>query len=492
MLRTCFTLASLLTCGTLHAQTRWPPATDEQPTAPPREFRAAWVASVANIDWPSARTLTTEQQAAEIRTITDAAAKAGLNALLVQVRPTADALYSSELEPWSEFLTGSQGKAPDPLYDPLAVWIEECRGHALQCHAWFNPFRTRHFEAKGPDAANHVNKAHPELVHEYDRYTWMDPGEQESQDIAMRAIMDVVRRYDIDGVHIDDYFYPYPKAGQEFPDDASWNRYGKGGGTLSRQDWRRDNINRFVKRMYEEVKAAKPHVRVGISPFGIWRPGNPAGVEGYDAYEKLCGDAKLWLNEGWMDYASPQLYWKVDAPKQPFQPLLDWWITQSRQGRPVYPGLNASRCDPAEGKWPASEIVKQIELARATTGAGGAVMFSVKALTKNYSGLADALAAGPYAAPALVPVCDTCGDAPPPALRAECRAEPDGRIAISWDVPSGEGVLVTAWKKGGAWTFKAIAVQAGGIDHEACDAAALAILSRSGTLSPWLVWRGPR
>jgi len=267
--------------------------------APPklmREFRAAWVATVANIDWPSSKGLTTAEQKAELLAILDRAAQLRLNAIIFQVRPACDALYASELEPWSEFLTGTMGKAPQPYYDPLALAVEEAHKRGLELHAWFNPYRAGHSSSKSPVPANHVSREHPQWVRRYGSQLWLDPGEKEVQDYSLRVVMEVVRSYNIDGVHFDDYFYPYPEKdgrGQviPFPDSSSWRRYKEAGGRLGREDWRRENVNLFVMRVSQSVHATKPWVKFGISPFGIWRPGSPPQVKGLDAYEALFADS---------------------------------------------------------------------------------------------------------------------------------------------------------------------------------------------------------
>ncbi|MFM8271046.1 MAG: glycoside hydrolase family 10 protein [Gemmata sp.] len=274
------------------------------PPAPNREFRAVWVATVANIDWPSKPGLPAEQQKAELLAILDKSAALNLNAVVFQVRPMADALYESKLEPWSEYLTGQLGKGPG--YDPLAVAVEEAHKRGMELHAWFNPYRARHPSAKSEPPTDHITKARPDLAKPYGTHSWMNPTHKEVQDHSLAVVLDVVKRYDIDGIHIDDYFYPYKEkdAGGmlvPFPDDDTWQAYQKIGGKLTRDDWRRDAVNGFVKRMYEETKKAKPWVKVGISPFGIWRPGNPPGISGLDQYTELYADAKLWLNEGWVD-----------------------------------------------------------------------------------------------------------------------------------------------------------------------------------------------
>lgn len=382
-----------------------------------REFRGVWVATVANIDWPSKRDLTVEQQRAEMRAILDRARAIGLNAVVFQVRPTADALYRSNIEPWSAYLTGTQGKAPQPNYDPLAEWVKEAHLRGLELHAWFNPFRAGHSSDKSPPAKSHVRSRRPTLVREYGSNIWMDPSEPEAQRQSMRVVLDVVRRYDIDGVHVDDYFYPYPdeKAG-EFPDDAQFQKYLAKGGKLERDDWRRDNINQFMKKFHDEVKKVKPHVKVGVSPFGIWRPGFPPSIQGFDQYAKLYADAKLWWNEGWLDYLAPQLYWPVDQTPQAYGTLLDWWAMQNLKGRHLWPGLFTSKYAAASAPdskvkfpWTEQEINRQIDVTRATLAANpagqttGNIHFSMKPLQNNVGNLAGRLESGQYNAAALIP-----------------------------------------------------------------------------------------
>src|SRR5205807_10205694 len=232
------------------------------PPKPLREFRGAWVASVANIDWPSRKDLSTAEQKTELLAILDRAQRLKLNTIILQVRPACDALYSSQIEPWSEYLTGTMGKPPEPFYDPLAFAIEEAHKRGLELHAWFNPYRARLLAAKSPVSATHISKTHPQLVRHYGKLLWLDPGEKDVQDYSLNVVMDVVNRYDIDGVHFDDYFYPYKEADAsgndlDFPDDASWQRFGAGG-KLSRDDWRRENVNTFIQRVYRSIKTAKP------------------------------------------------------------------------------------------------------------------------------------------------------------------------------------------------------------------------------------------
>ena len=375
-----------------------------------REFRGVWVATVGNLDWPSAPGLPSARQKQELVFLFDTLAALHANAVIFQVRPAADALYPSALEPWSEVLSGTQGVAPEPLWDPLAFAIAEAHARGMELHAWFNPSRARPASPLSPAAATHVSRSRPDLVKTYGKQLWLDPGEEDVAARSLAVVLDVVKRYDVDGVHLDDYFYPYPEkdaAGsvQEFPDGASFSKYVASGGVLGREDWRRWNVNRFVKRLHDEVKAAKPSVRVGISPFGIWRHGRPAQVKGFDAYEEISADARTWIQRGWVDYLAPQLYWPIDQKEQSFPALLAWWAAQTPKGSALWPGIAASRVGTSgEGKgWPAKEIVEQIRRTRAQPGAVGYILFSARALLENRAGLSTELLKDVWAEPAALP-----------------------------------------------------------------------------------------
>ena len=425
-------LGLLLAAGAPAATTYAPSSV--VPPAVAREFRGVWVATVNNIDWPSRRDLTTQQQQDELRAILTKCAEMKLNAVIFQVRPACDALYASKIEPWSEYLTGTQGRAPGPLWDPLEFAVREAHARGLELHAWFNPFRARMAGGgKNGFAANHISKTRPELAKTYGTHLWLDPGLQEVHDYSARVILDVVRRYDIDGVHIDDYFYPYPEKDSAkneipFPDWTSWNNYQRSGGKLARDDWRRDNVNRFVARLYRDVHAAKPWVKVGISPFGIYRPGFPASARGFDQFESLYADPRAWLANGWLDYLAPQLYWRIDASAQSFPALLKWWSENNPRRRMIVPGLNttavgASPSDAASGAgnrgWPANEIVEQIQIARKQPGASGHIHWNMGALMKNKGGVDEALMRGCYAQTALTPAMGQ--GAKPPLPRVKVR-----------------------------------------------------------------------
>lgn len=374
------------------------------PPPPPREWRAAWIATVANIDWPSKPGLSAEAQQAEIRQLCDTAVSIGLNALILQVRTSTDALYESKLEPWSEYLTGTQGQHPG--YDPLAVWLREAKSRGLELHAWFNPYRSRHSTAKSPVADGHVSRTHPEWVRRYGDQLWMDPGEPQAAEHTLAVVRDCLSRYAVDGVHIDDYFYPYPiqdpatQKEVDFPDEPSWQKYLAKGGSLSRHDWRRYNVNSLVQRLYALAHEVRPGTRVGVSPFGMPKPGaRPAGISGFSQYDKLYADVELWLREGWMDYLAPQLYWPRAQTAQAFEPLLQAWRTLNPLGRPIHPGLFTSRINDTPQSWQPDEVLAQIDVIRRVSPGSGHIHFSMAALAQNRKGIADALRKQSYAAP---------------------------------------------------------------------------------------------
>ncbi len=408
-----------------------------------REFRAAWVATVANIDWPSRKGLTTEQQKSEIIAILDKSVELNLNALVLQVRPAADAIYDSKIEPWSDVITGEMGKAPEPFYDPLTMWVEEGHKRGIEIHCWFNPYRSLTPGSKGVVSDNHINKTNPEISKKYGEYYWLNPTDKRVQDLSMSVVLDVVNRYDIDGVHMDDYFYPYPSYanGADFPDDDTWAAYQESGGKLNRADWRRDAVNQFVERFYKDVKKAKPHVKVGISPFGIGRPGlAPNIASGFDQYSELYADAQLWLNEGWVDYYTPQLYWGLASP-QPYLYLLNWWIGENDQDRHIWPGLYTGKF--AGKPETLAEVTGQIAATR-FLGATGHVHFSMKALLNNVNGISDLLKSTVYAEPALIPASTWIEDDAPakPTLTKTDVTPADGSTSpvttLNWKMGAGE------------------------------------------------------
>lgn len=430
-----------------------------------REFRGVWIAAVTNLDWPSRRDLTAAEQQAELVTLLDRAASLGFNAVIFQVRPAAEVLYDSPYEPWSEYLTGAMGRAPDPPYDPLAFAIEEAHARGLELHAWFNPFRVRLGTATSPVAPGHISRTRPELVRRYAGHLWLDPGEPAAQDHVMEVILDVVRRYDVDGVHLDDYFYPYPEFGArgrpvEFPDDASYAAYVAAGGRLDRADWRRANVDAFVERLGREIRREKPHVRFGISPFGIWRPDHPPGIRGFDPYALIYADSRRWLAEGWVDYLAPQLYWPAASPGQDFAALLRWWVEQNVHGRHIWPGIIPRRVGPRSAGgdgWRAREILEQLRLTRQQPGAGGTIQFSIGPLAENRDGLADGLTRGPFRTPALVPPTPWLAGGPPPSEPTVIvgRGDAAGRTVVLEPMPGSPTFLwVIRTRRAGEWSIE--------------------------------------
>jgi len=401
-------------------------------TSTMREFRAAWIASVANIDWPSKPGLSAFEQKAEAIELLNYLQKNQFNAVILQVRPQADAFYQSSLEPWSYFLTGEQGVAPEPYYDPLSFWIEESHKRGLELHAWLNPYRAHHI--KGSTISNQsVVKTNPELVYKLEEgYWWMDPSLKSTQDKTSAVVLDIVKRYDVDGIHFDDYFYPYPSynGGKDFPDDKSWGDYIGSGGSLSRGDWRRNAVNTLIERLYKEIKTEKSYVKFGLSPFGIYRPGSPSTVTGFDQYDKLYADAKLWLNRGWIDYFTPQLYWPINKVGQRFPDLLDWWQSENTLQRHLWPGINVVNNKPsAESNL---EVVNEIQLTRDLIPKSmGSVHWNLSSLTKNPK-LTKELIEGPYKTQALVPASPWLNKTKPPAPLVKFVYNTED-ISINWE-----------------------------------------------------------
>ncbi len=426
----------------------------QTPPAIEREFRGVWVATVANIDWPSKPGLSTWDQQRELLAILDRAAALKLNAVILQVRPGADAFYASPYEPWSQFLTGRQGRAPEPYWDPLAFAVEQAHKRGLELHAWFNPYRAA-YTRDSTYARTHISQTNPEMIRKYDGFLWMDPGDTAVRRRSVRTIVDVTRRYDIDGVHIDDYFYPYPEndaSGKkiDFPDSATYAKYVEHGGKLSKDDWRRDNVDRLVEALYKGVHAVKPWVKVGISPFGIWRPGNPPQIKGFDAYTEIYADSKKWLQNGWADYFAPQLYWPIAARQQSFPVLYDWWRSVNTEKRHIWPGLATYRiAEKGARTITPQEIIDEIDTLRARGGPTGHVHFSMKVLLTDTDSIDEKLSAAVYQHDALVPAS--------PWLGAKKPGMPT--VALTKDKATGEPMLRLTPAKGETawlWTVRSL------------------------------------
>ncbi len=482
------------------------PAPDANPPTISREFRGLWVATVANIDWPTQQGLTQAAAMAEMRAILDKAQALRMNAVIVQVRAAGDALFPSALEPWSRALTGTQGV--DPGWDPLAAWVTEAHARGLELHAWFNPFRAGNVSDTNRLAANHLAKARPDLARIAQGQLWFDPGEPEVAQRAQDVILDVLTRYDVDAVHLDDYFYPYPLSGAarpvEFPDSASWAKYlAAGGPVIPRADWRRQNVNEFLRKLYLAVHALKPTARVGLSPFGIWRPGFPSGITGLDAYADIFADSRKWLEQGWLDYVSPQLYWPLSSSGQNFTALLNWWLSVNIPRRHVWPGLASYRvADGTVSQYSASEIVNEITQVRALAGvtaggASGTLLYNASSIRLNKGGVADALAASTYSQAALVPAFSWL-DAAAPAAPTVTVSQVGLSMRVQW-TPGGSGSTVrwwlVQWRTPTAWDAKLVYSTTASMDIPFSGAAtrpdvvAVSALSSPMIASPKAIWR---
>jgi uncharacterized lipoprotein YddW (UPF0748 family) len=412
---------------------------------PKREFRAAWVASVANLDWPALRTDPVTSQQAQLNALLDNLQHSGINAVIFQVRPECDALYPSTLEPWSYWLTGTQGSAPNPLWDPLEAAIREAHRRGMELHAWINPYRAEKSVGAYPVASGHVTVQHPDWILSFAEvrtatsYTpplkILNPGIPAVRTHVARVVADIIRRYDVDGVHADDYFYPYPPQKITTQDDATYAVYNRG--ITDRGTWRRDNINLLMSEIADSIKGIKPFVKFGISPFGIWKDGVPAGTTGMDQYSTIYADPVAWLRQHSVDYLTPQLYWAIGGP-QDFGTLLPWWADSTdAYGRHLYPGHAAYRMDPGSSNWPASEMTSQVRLVRRTPKAGGSVFFrAANGITDNLKTFGDSLRIDLYRTIALLPPMAWKDDVPPYMPRA-LRYAPHsaGGVALQWDPP---------------------------------------------------------
>jgi len=496
-------MASAAACG--GAAPTAPPGGGTVPPPPPppppaafsvpaitREFRGMWIATVANIDWPSRSGLTAAQQQAELGLLFDAAQQTGLNAVMLQVRAAGDAMFPSTLEPWSRVLTGTQGG--DPGYDPLAFAVQQARLRGLELHAWFNPFRAGNLSDTLRLSPLHFAVRRPDLVRRCGQL-WFDPGEPAVHDQAIAVVRDVVQRYDVDAVHIDDFFYPYPDTCTNFPDSLTYRRYQQGGGALSLGDWRRDNVNRFVERLYREVHAVSPLAKVGVSPFGIWRPGNPAGITGLDAFATIYADSRRWLQSGWVDYFAPQLYWSIASTGQSFPALLNWWTQQNTMRRHLWPGLASYRVGTGTSPFSPSEIPSQVALVRdaaATVGgATGSILYNASSVRNNLGGFATALASGLYASGAIPPASPWL-DATAPASPSLAVATGASALTATMTAASPDTWwFLLRWRTNGTWRQRLVPTAQRVVDIPAAnvDGIVLNAIDRAGNASGDAVWR---
>lgn len=373
---------------------------------PAYEFRGVWIATVDNIDWPPRGSKDPAVQKADYIRQLDLHQRNGMNAVIVQVRPAADAFYPSVYEPWSQWLTGVQGRPPSPYYDPLEFMITEAHKRGMEFHAWLNPYRANFNVKSASIAPNHITRVHPEWFLTYGDKKYFDPSNQQARDFVVKVVKDIVKRYDVDAIHMDDYFYPYRIAGKEFPDAIA---YKKSGTKLSKDDWRRSNVDSIIRQLNTAIKEVKPFCKFGISPFSVWRnkSQDPQGSEtqaGQTNYDDLYADIVLWLKNGWIDYVAPQLYLEIGHDKIAYETILDWWSRHS-YGRHVYIGHGIYRAgEPRSVGWKnPRELPNQISLLRQYPQVHGSIYFSSKSFNNNPNGWNDSLRNNYYQRPAMIP-----------------------------------------------------------------------------------------
>ena len=405
----------------------------QQSPYPKREFRGAWIQAVNG----QFRGIPTEKLKQTLIDQLNSLQGAGINAIIFQVRPEADALYASQLEPWSRFLTGVQGQAPSPYWDPMQFMIDECHKRGMEFHAWINPYRVK-TSLKSELAANHLYNIHPEWFVTYNNQLYFDPALPESRRHICMVVADIVSRYDVDAVHMDDYFYPYPAKGVDFPDDASFARYG--GGFTNRADWRRSNVNILIQKIHETIRGLKPWVKFGISPFGIYRneKNDPLGskTNGLQNYDDLYADVLLWARNGWVDYNIPQIYWQIGHPAADYETLVKWWA-KNTENRPLFIGQSVmNTVQNADPKNPSiNQLPRKMALERAYQTIGGSCQWPASAVVENAGKYRDALVQEYHKYPALVPVFDFMDDKAPGKVRKVKKVWTEDGYMLFWTAP---------------------------------------------------------
>ena len=369
------------------------------------EFRGVWVATVDNIDWPGKGNFDTDSQKVEFIRLLDMHQRNGMNAMVVQIRPCTDAFYPSPYEPWSQWLTGTQGKPPSPYYDPLQFMIDETHKRKMVFHAWMNPYRAVFNINETVVAPTHITRLHPEWFITYGDKKYFDPGNKAAQQYVTAVVTDVVSRYKVDAIHFDDYFYPYKIEGKAFPDDASYRLYGKG---LSKEDWRRSNTDSIIAALSAAIKKENKQCQFGISPFGVWRnverdPVNGSKTNGAQSnFDDLYADILLWLKNGWIDYVAPQLYWEFGHRIAPFEVLLNWW-SKHTYGKHCYIGIGIYRANSNAAWSNNNQLGRQIDALRITPNIKGMIFFSSKTFEANPKGWSDTLRLNYFKESAAVP-----------------------------------------------------------------------------------------
>ena len=405
----------------------------QQSPYPKREFRGAWIQAVNG----QFRGIPTEKLKQTLIDQLNSLQGAGINAIIFQVRPEADALYASQLEPWSRFLTGVQGQAPSPYWDPMQFMIDECHKRGMEFHAWINPYRVK-TSLKSELSAKHLYNIHPEWFVTYNNQLFFDPALPESRRHICMVVADIVSRYDVDAIHMDDYFYPYPAKGMDFPDDASFARYG--GGFTNRADWRRSNVNILIQKIHETIRGLKPWVKFGISPFGIYRneKNDPLGskTNGLQNYDDLYADVLLWARNGWVDYNIPQIYWQIGHPAADYETLVKWWA-KNTENRPLFIGQSVmNTIQNADPKNPSmNQLPRKMALERAYQTIGGSCQWPASAVVENAGKYRDALVQEYHKYPALVPVFDFMDDKAPGKVRKVKKVWTEDGYMLFWTPP---------------------------------------------------------
>ena len=468
--------------------------------APQYEFRAVWIATVENIDWPSKKGLPSNQQKEEFIKILDMHKRNGMNAVVMQIRPVTDAFYPSQYEPWSEYLTGQQGLPPSPYYDPLAFMIEETHKRGMEFHAWLNPYRAVFNINTSSISPTHVSRLFPKWFVTYGAKKYFDPGVPEAREHVTRVIKDIVERYDLDAVHFDDYFYPYRIPGKEFPDYASFAKYGNG---MDKEDWRRSNVDSIIKMLHNTIRSINPRVKFGISPFGVWRNSNKDAMgsnttAGITNYDDLYADILLWLRKGWIDYVAPQLYCEIGQKAVDYNILLNWWANNT-YGRQLFIGHGIYRFnEPKSYGWKRrDEIPNQIKALRTNPLVQGSIYFSSKTFTTNPNGWSDSLRNNYYRYPALVPPMSWIDSIAPLKPIAEKLGKNKYRIMYRGSEPIKEFALYTLQdgqpaKMSNATLIKeyvedkVLELNTTTIDNGDNDRIFIAVVDRNNNVSEWV------
>lgn len=394
------------------------------------QMRGAWIATVGNIDWPSSRTSSSGEKITELITILDNLQRAGINTIFFQVRTECDALYKSDIEPWSYWLTGKQGQAPHPYFDPLEFVIDESHKRGMELHAWFNPYRAVKTPGEYPQASNHVSVLHPDWLLQFPGYTMLNPGHPKVKEYILSVVTDVVTRYDVDGIHFDDYFYPYsPKVSNE--DSLTYSLFPEEIDNID--DWRRHSINSLMASLNNMIKTVKQHIKFGISPFGIVE-NKFANTSGFESFHILYCDPLQWIENKSVDYVLPQLYWETDHAKASYSNLLPWW-SEVTEDVHLYIGLFTSKFTGRRYEGDKTQLYQQIVMNRQFNNVLGEVHFSAKSISENFSGVADSLRLVYYRYPAFPPLMPWKDALPPNAPDSLKVEKKDTNLIISWSTP---------------------------------------------------------